>query len=101
VREIQLEVVVDGVDIRSTSAVNIPLEVTARVAGPPGAAAGSFSQPFTNQSSVTVNHNLGKKPAVTVIDSAGDECEGQVTHNSANQLTVVFSSSFTGTILCS
>jgi hypothetical protein len=32
---------------------------------------------------VTVNHNLGKRPAVTIIDSAGDEVFGDVNHISA------------------
>ena len=34
-----------------------------------------YEQTFTNQSQVSVEHNLGKRPAVTIIDSAGDECE--------------------------
>lgn len=55
--------------------------------------------PFTASSSVTVNHNLNKMPSVTIIDSANDEVEGQVTHSSVNSLTVNFSSSFTGTII--
>ena len=59
-----------------------------------------YEQAFTNQSTVTVNHNLNKKPAITVIDSAGDECEGEVVHTNANTLTVSFSASFSGTVLC-
>lgn len=61
----------------------------------------SFSQQFTNQASLSVEHNLGRKPAVTVIDSTGDEIEGKVTHLNNNQLEVVFSASFTGAIICS
>lgn len=70
--------------------------------GPPGSAATdkNFTQAFTNQSSVTVTHNLSKKPAVTVIDSAGDECEGDIAHISDNSLVVSFSASFSGTVLC-
>lgn len=59
-----------------------------------------FQQAFTNQSSVTVTHNLNKYPAVQIIDSAGDQVEGNVSHDSLNELTVTFSSSFTGTIFC-
>lgn len=52
-------------------------------------------------STIVVNHNLGYRPNVTVIDTAGDECEGMITHNSVNQLTLVFSTSFSGTVYCS
>ncbi len=60
----------------------------------------NFSQAFISQSTVVVAHNLGKYPAVTVIDSAGDEVEGFVDHNSTNQLTITFSASFSGTVIC-
>lgn len=46
-----------------------------------------------------VNHNLNKRPSVTVIDSAGTEVEGAVTINSLNQLTIVFCSAFSGKAL--
>ena len=60
----------------------------------------TYTQDFTVASSVTVTHNLGKYPAVTVIDSAGDEVEGDVEHLSTNQLQVSFSGSFSGIVLC-
>lgn len=60
----------------------------------------NYIQPFTAVSTVSVTHNLGKYPAVTVIDSAGDECVGSVNHVSTNQLTVNFSASFSGTVYC-
>jgi hypothetical protein len=44
----------------------------------------------------TVTHNLSKYPSVQVIDSAGNFCIGQITHNSVNQLTLDFNSSFGG-----
>jgi hypothetical protein len=69
------------------------------VQGLPGASASHYEHPFTNQLSVTVDHNLGYKPAVTVIDSAGDEVECDVTHESANQAILNFSASFSGVAL--
>lgn len=60
----------------------------------------SYSQAFTNTASVTVTHNLNKKPSVTVVDSAGDECEGDVVYIDANSLTVSFSAPFNGTVFC-
>ena len=41
-----------------------------------------YSQDFTFATSVHVEHNLGKRPAVTIIDSAGDEVVVDVTHHS-------------------
>lgn len=43
-----------------------------------------------------IAHGLGKRPAVTIIDSAGDEVEGSVRHDSLNQITVSFSAGFAG-----
>lgn len=58
----------------------------------------NYYQVFTNQSSVTATHNLGKYPSVTVFNSAGDEVVGAVNYLSINVLTVTFSSSFTGIV---
>ncbi len=43
-----------------------------------------------------INHNLNKFPNIVVIDSAGSQAIGAVTHNSKNQLTLSFSASFSG-----
>lgn len=43
-----------------------------------------------------ITHNLGKYPTVFVVDSAGDEVEGAITHVSTAQLTVTFSAAFSG-----
>ena len=44
----------------------------------------------------TINHNLGFKPNVTVVDSAGNIVEGEITYTNSNSLTVSFQSSFSG-----
>jgi hypothetical protein len=44
-----------------------------------------------------IDHNLGKIPEVTVIDSAGTVVEGAVSHPSIYQSVVTFSSAFGGT----
>lgn len=41
-------------------------------------------------------HNMGKKPAVSIVDTADDEVIAQVTYNSNNQLTLTFSSPVSG-----
>tara|TARA_B100000767_G_C19590761_1_gene461332 strand:+ start:107 stop:352 length:246 start_codon:yes stop_codon:yes gene_type:complete len=43
-----------------------------------------------------IDHNLGKKCAVTVVDSASEIVIGQVTYNSVNRVTLDFSGSFSG-----
>ena len=60
----------------------------------------NYVQVFTNESTITVTHNLGKYPATTITDSTGDEVLGNVIHNSVNELVATFSASFTGKIIC-
>jgi hypothetical protein len=43
-----------------------------------------------------VTHGLGKRPSVTVIDSQGDEVEGDISHDSTTQATLTFSAPFAG-----
>ena len=44
----------------------------------------------------TVNHNMGKNPSVSIIDSSGDEVYGEVKHISTSQLILSFSAPFSG-----
>jgi len=43
-----------------------------------------------------ITHNLDFYPNVTVQDSAGSTCEGQIEHHNKNALTVTFSYAFSG-----
>ena len=43
-----------------------------------------------------ITHNLGKFPSVTVVDSSGEEVEGEVKYLNNNSLRVIFSAAFTG-----
>jgi hypothetical protein len=45
----------------------------------------------------TITHNLGKRPSISVVDSAGTNVVGAVDHTSNNELTITFSSAFKGT----
>jgi hypothetical protein len=47
-------------------------------------------------SSWVITHNLGFKPNVTVVDSAGTIYEGEITYTNSNSLTVSFSQAFSG-----
>lgn len=59
-----------------------------------------YSQSFTDETSVSVNHNLGKFPSVTVLDSSGYEVICGVQHIDNNNLTLTFSESKTGNVYC-
>jgi hypothetical protein len=43
-------------------------------------------------------HNMGKRPAVTVIDTSGNVITGQVVYNSDNQITIYFTPAVAGTV---
>ena len=60
----------------------------------------NYVQSFTNVDTVIVTHGLGKYPALTVLNSASDEVIGEVTHDSVDQATVVFTGNFTGKVYC-
>lgn len=51
---------------------------------------------ITPASTWVVSHNLGKHPSVTVVDSAGEECEGEVLYPSPDQCVLIFSAAFSG-----
>jgi len=44
----------------------------------------------------TVNHNLGKFPSVTVVDSGGTMVIGDIVYVNTNSLTISFSTAFAG-----
>lgn len=58
-----------------------------------------------NQTSVSdvwvINHNLGFKPAVTVINNSGEVVHGEVQYTGEQQVTVRFTAPFTGKVYLS
>ena len=55
---------------------------------------------FSNVSVVNVTHNLGRRPSVTITDTAGTEYEADVVHVNDNQLVVTFGSAMSGFVYC-
>lgn len=53
---------------------------------------------FLANTATTITHNLGKFPAVTVVDSAGTHVVGDVQHINVNSLTITVKTTFTGKI---
>ena len=72
------------------------LQGPAGPAGPPGGDLNHVHEQAVAAATWTVNHGLGKFPSVTVVDSAGEECEGEVQHTSASQCVLIFSAAFSG-----
>lgn len=58
-----------------------------------------YEQEFTDEDEFTITHNMGKYPAITVIDTAGDEVEGDYTYIDINTLVVSFSAPFSGKVV--
>lgn len=67
------------------------------VNSPVGADANYIFNQASASSVWNIVHNLNKFPNYTVIDSAGDEVEGDVTYINNQQLTITFSAAFSGT----
>lgn len=67
--------------------------------GIPGVDA-NYTQAFNVSSSIDVNHNLNKLVSVSIIDSANDEVIGDISYIDPNNIRVVFTSAFSGTIIC-
>lgn len=65
-----------------------------------GGAAGNTRRHVHTQASPSttwvINHTLGGKPSVTVVDSADTMVVGEVTYNSNSQVTVEFTAAFSG-----
>ena len=70
--------------------------------GPPGDGASTFEHTqATADSTWTVNHNLGFRPAVTVLSPGGLEMLAEVLHTSLNQALVYFDAPKAGNAICS
>ncbi|MDP2262684.1 MAG: hypothetical protein Q8K24_05945 [Hydrogenophaga sp.] len=67
--------------------------------GPVGPSGGDLHHTHTQAVAAdewVIEHGLGKCPAVTVVDSAGDQVEGDVEYIDLDNLRIVFSSAFSG-----
>jgi hypothetical protein len=71
--------------------------------GNPGVSgvSGSFVQPFSGVSSVTVTHNFNTFPVVQVIDGSDVVITpSSITHSSTMELVVAFGGNTTGNVIC-
>lgn len=58
-------------------------------------------QSFTNQSEITIDHNLQKYPTVLVVDTTGRELVAEVTHVSTDQMVIRLNPAASGKIIYS
>lgn len=68
-------------------------------AGPQGLSGSGLNYVHTQATPASVwsiTHTLGKLPAVVVIDSANEVCEGDIAYPSATQVVITFSAAFSG-----
>lgn len=80
------------------TATNV-LELTA--AGPQGPQGPAGAPAYVHQqgsaaATWTINHNLGYRPSVELLNTGSQEIEGDVVHTSANQTVVSFSGAVAG-----
>lgn len=59
----------------------------------------NYEQDFADASQLDITHNLGKRPSITVIDSAGDEVEGDYSYPDFNNVSISFSAPFSGKVI--
>jgi hypothetical protein len=102
------QLVIEGAD--EVVAEQVVLQEILEVAeqGPPGppGADGSVGGAYEHTQAVasdtwTVNHNLGYRPAASLLTVGGREMWAEVIHTSANQFIAYFDSPVTGVAICS
>ena len=83
-----------------TTVVTVPVTstVTALTAGPQGPSGGAAYE-FIQASPATtwtINHNLGYRPSVELLDAGSQEIDGEVAHPSVNQTVVTLNPASAG-----
>ena len=84
----------------SSTVVTVPVTstVTAITQGPQGPAGGSafVYQQVAPATTWTINHNLGYKPSVELLDTGSQEIDGEVSHPTDNQTVVTLNPASAG-----
>lgn len=84
----------------SSTVVTVPVTsvVTATTVGPQGpTGSGAYIHTQTTVSSTwTINHNMGFRPSVELLDSGSQEIDGEISHPSLNQTVVTLNPASAG-----
>ena len=71
------------------------------IAGPSGSGDLHYEhEQLSPQSTWNIAHNLGKFPSVSIVDSGGSIVVGDIEYIDTNNLTITFSSAFSGKAYC-
>lgn len=83
---------IGGLDDLSTDAkANLVTAINELAARNPSGSGAAYTHLQSAPSALwTINHNLGMRPAVSIVDSSGSEVEADVAHQSTNQLVIRF-----------
>ncbi len=57
-----------------------------------------FSIPVTHTLEEVIEHNLGKKPSVQILDEHGNKCIADIQHIDQNNIKISFNNHFTGKV---
>lgn len=80
-----------------STVIKQPVENEVSIAGLKGGGDKNYVHTQSSPSaSWTASHNLGKKPAVVVVDSAEDVVYGDIRYIDDNTVTLTFSGAFSG-----
>lgn len=101
-RIVQIVLYVGGAPVVTelTSSPDERARVMTYLRGEPGTGGGGagVSYSFASALQWTVNHNLGYRPAVEVMNGGGEEIEAEVLHISVNQCRVTFNTPTAGSV---
>ncbi len=102
----EVEVIDESVEVNiNTDDVRVVEVETPGLQGPPGpqGQAGAFFEFVQSVASTTwtVNHNLGFRPDVEILNSGGRKMSAEVLHTSINQVICYFNVATTGCVRCS
>lgn len=73
-----------------------PNQIVVRIGGAGGNTRRHVHTQASPSTTWVINHTLGGKPSVSVVDSADTMVVGEVTYNSNSQVTVEFTAAFSG-----
>lgn len=101
--ELDPTVELDGTErlpgVKGEDNVLITTQQIAALAELSGGSDKNYEQEFSDASLLEITHGLNKRPAITVIDSAGDEVEGDYSYPSLNVVNISFSAPFSGKVI--
>lgn len=86
-----------GPAVVRVTAASGPAVVRVVTPGPPGPAGAAYvHQQAIASTTWTINHNLGYRPAVELLDSGSQEIDGEIAHPSVNQTIVTLNPATAG-----